>query len=715
MALSLVFGFSVLCYADGGNMIYVSPVGSDSADGSISSPLKTINGAKELAKKTDGGVTVIFREGYYTLDETVCFDSSDKSNVTYRAYPGEKVVFTAGKPYTGFEECTVNGIRAFKKEVGNDADFNVLFNDKTTLKRTRFPEKGYLYVKGTQKGDIVYGEGTFANYVGFFGDEKTPHSMKNEKDVVVRLLHYWKDEMATVNEINSETGHIAISRPTTMCIDVNNRYFFENVFEALNEPGEWYLDRTDGILYYIPEDGESAESLTLYGSVTETMIKVDGVNGISFENIIFRGNGFNIPRENKYSDLSSQAGYDATPCVSYVNADNFRIKNCEFRDIAACAVFIGENVENAEADSNIFENIGAQAVYIRGKNVKIDSEDVTKNITVKNNQIRKYGRVFFNSVGILVIHANSIDILNNEIADGYYTAVSVGWVWGYADTITYNCKICNNLIYNIGQGWLSDMGGIYTLGNQPGTILSGNVIHNVAADPEKGGYGGWGVYLDEGSSEILVEKNLVYSCGNDSYHLHYGSHNMVRNNIFALSGESQVRVVSSYKRVSEADYGDKLTAEFNNNILLTDNGVAEFSSILNKKAFSGSGNILWDISNGENVFFSKESGAGKGMSLKASEIGGYIKNNITVDPQFKDAKNFDFELSENSPVFESGFEKWDYSAAGTVRGSVIGVDSHGGMTAYNASSSAVEMKPVKKPFEPFINLIYAILKFFNII
>lgn len=699
-------------------MIYVSPNGNDSADGSISSPLKTINAAKELAKAVDGEVTIVFREGNYTIDETVCFDSSDKNNVTYKAYQGEKVVFTSGVPYSGFEECTVNGVKAFRKNVGADADFNVLFNENTTLKRTRYPESGYLYVNGIQDGDCLYGEGVAKNFIGFIGDEKAIRTMKNEKDVVIRILHYWKDEMATLTEVDKETGHIVFSRPTSMTVEKNQRYFYENVFEALNEAGEWYLDKAEGILYYIPSEGETAENLTLYGSITETMISIDDVDGISFENIIFRGNGFNIPRENKYGDLSSQAAYDATPCISYKNADNFRIMNCEFRDIAACAVFIGENVENGEIDSNIFENIGAQAVYIRGLNVKENDNNVTKNITIRNNLIRKYGRVFFNAVGVLVIHANSVNILNNEITDGYYTAVSVGWVWGYADTITYNCKVCDNLIYNIGQGWLSDMGGVYTLGNQPGTVLSGNVIHNVAADPEEGGYGGWGVYLDEGSSEILVEKNLVYACGNDSYHLHYGSHNIVRNNIFALSGESQVRVVSSYSRVSEADYGDKLTAIFNNNILLTDNGVAEFSSILNKNAFTGSDNILWDISNGDKVYFSKENGAGKGMSLKASEINGYTRNNITVDPKFIDAKSFNFEIADDSPVFETGFEKWDYSAAGTFKNSVIGVDSLGGMTAYNDSSSAVELKSCKKPvaiFEPFISLVHMILKFFGII
>ena len=111
------------------NEIFVSLSGSDSAEGTIDSPLATVNAAKEKAKKLSGSVTVYFREGTYTIDNTVKFDKSDKSDVTYKAYNNESVTFTSGKPYTGFQECTVNGVRAFKKYVGKDKKFNILFNE----------------------------------------------------------------------------------------------------------------------------------------------------------------------------------------------------------------------------------------------------------------------------------------------------------------------------------------------------------------------------------------------------------------------------------------------------------------------------------------------------------------------------------------------------------------------------------------------------------
>ena len=689
------------------NTLYVAPEGSDSAAGTLDAPLATLSGAKEKAKGLTGPVTVYFRAGSYTFDSTVAFTAEDKADVTYAAYPGEEVTFTAGTPYTGFAEGTVNGVRAFKKDVG-DADFNVLFSAEQALARPRYPEEGYLTVKSASDTDIVNPEQTESvhhGYTAMTANAKDLPALKYPADVTVRILHYWKDEMVTVTSYNRTTGRITFSRPTSMQIREGDRYFFENVFEALNAPGEWYLDKTEGVLWYIPFEGENAEDLTLWGSDVDTVISVDGVNGVAFENIVFRGNGFKIPRGNSERDLSSQAAYDATPCLSFERAEGCRVTNCEFRDIAACAVYFGKAVKNARAENCCFENIGAQAVFIRGENVPVKDESVTKDITVTNNFIRGYGREFFNAVGVLVIHANSVEVSHNEISDGYYTAISCGWNWGYDYNVTYNCRITDNLIYNIGQGWLSDMGGIYMLGVQPGTVLSGNVIHNVAADPGQGGYGGWGVYLDEGSSKMVVEKNLVYACGSDSYHLHYGADNVIRNNIFALSAESQIRVVSRYE--------EHKTADFTNNIILTDGKTPVFSYMTDAVAFTAENNWLWDVSNGGKIYVTKGGEYKKAMSLATAQRKGLIGENTVVDPQFADPLHFDFALDENSPAVLGGFETWDYAAAGTLKGTTLGVGREGGTTPYNASSAAQTMRGSRVLFPLTKEAVNRLVSFFR--
>lgn len=639
--------------------IFVSENGDDSAEGKIDSPLATVAAAKEKADNlnVDLPVTIWFREGIYNFSQTLEFKEGDKSDITFRAYNGEDVMFTSGEAITGFTECEVNGVKAFSKEV--DGDFNILFNSETTLQRTRYPESGYFFV-AKDSPELLVESGHHEVHNGFKGMVTNEGDFKdfyNSEDVVIRILHYWKDEMLTVKNFDESTNTVMFSRLSSMSVYENHKYFLENVFEALNEPGEWYLDKKEGKLYYIPFENESADTLTLWGSELETMITVDGVDGIAFEDITFRGNGFNIPLNNTGRDFT-QAAYDATPCIAVINSKNFSITHCEFKDIAACAVFMGQNVQDASITSCSFENLGAHAVYIRGENLPIENERVTKNIVIQNNHIYKYGRVFYNAVGVLVINANSVDISHNEIHDGFYTAISVGWVWGFGYSVTYNNKICDNLIYDIGQGWLSDMGGIYTLGIQKGTEITGNVIYNVAADSLEGGYGGWGIYLDEGSSHILVKNNLVFDCGSQGFHQHYGENNIVTNNIFALNRNGQIVVTKNEGRTEII---------LTNNIIVADNQPIYAKTQEGK--FVDNKNLYWDYALLSSVI--STSGDSKIvedlLTVNVMERMGYMHNAVYMDPLFKNAENFDFTLPQNSEACEKiGFTPFDYSKAGTV-------------------------------------------------
>lgn len=667
--------------------LIVSPDGDDIAEGTLDAPLRTIEEAKARLAKLDDRterVHVWLRSGNYVLSETIVFDANDRPNVTYIAYPGEQISLNGGKAIRGgWTETTVNGVRAWKQTV--EGSFHSLYGEQTgTVRPTRYPESGYFRIREQCTEGAAYTPETtpWQNYmlgeVGFYADKDDLRdfpTFRNPTSIVTRVLHYWKDEMLPVQSYDAERGLLTHAKYSSMSPKKGDRYYFENVFEALNEPGEWYLDSTDNTLYYVPLPGETPDNTTLYAASLEQFVTMDGVDGITFEGITFRNSDYHVLNT---SDLPSaaqdsllgfhygiehpQAAFSTPASIHISNASHITFDACNFLNIGFSGIRFSENVHDSTVTRCLFRNIGGNAVYISGTSDTDKPDEVTSNVAVTDCHIYGYGRRWFNAIGVLATHARQCRIEHNEIHDGYYTAISVGWTWGYAPNVTDENRICDNRIYDIGQGWLSDMGGIYTLGMQPHTVISGNRIYNVAADEGQGGYGGWGIYLDEGSSGILVEKNLVYDCGSQGFHQHYGKENRIRNNIFAMNRKGQFRITRSEAHLS---------AYVERNIFVGDDSAMMTGINPKNRKIAESGNFYRDYARGVFVL-STQTGDDKTRNpfktlnrLQMRLIGNYTDAEF-ADPWFRDAKGFDFTLADNSPAVQAGFERWNYNEAGTL-------------------------------------------------
>ena len=656
--------------------LVVSPNGNDSNPGTAEAPLKTLERAKEVLKSNtaDSSVTVWFREGTYEITDTVKFTSEDKSNVLYRSYPDEKVVFSGAKAISGWNETVINGVNAFVTdvEINSEEDyFRSLFKGNKRLLRSNYPKEGYFKIADPLSDETVAPEWSpefFMHSLAFMAHTSDVLDFANAGDVDVRVMHFWCDELLPVHSVNTETGRIETSKPSSMTLRVDDNYVFENVKEALSLPGEWYLDRAEEKLYYIPEEGDTVENTVLYAGRTEQLMTFDGAENISFQGINFEftdwdhvsGQGFAgafdpshpLYKNMKYESVHPQAAFETPAAIYICGSSGVNFTDCYFENISNTAIKFDKASENCNVTSCMFNEIGANAVFIHGDFVV---PATTKDINVTDCHINKYGRIFNNAIGVLLTHAIDCNITNNEIHDGWYTGISVGWNWGYADNPTNNINISNNLIYNIGNGWLSDMGAIYTLGIQPDTVIRGNVIYNVGCDEGRYGYGGWGVYLDEGSSGILVENNLVYDCSSETFHQHYGKDNVVRNNIFAFGGEGAFLITRKE---------DHNSLTLTNNILVVDNALIHpFTP--EKDQFIDDSNLYWDYTNGGNVYSGDSLGFFERMTLVIMTAKGYYNNAVYADPLFRNAANRDFTLAENSPALETGFEPFEYNA-GTI-------------------------------------------------
>jgi hypothetical protein len=262
---------------------------------------------------------------------------------------------------------------------------------------------------------------------------------------------------------------------------------------------------------------------------------------------------------------------------------------------------------------------------------------------LSDNHIHHVGQVYAPGVGVLVLFTARNRVVRNEIDHLSYSGISMGWCWGYDSPQCAQNLVEGNSIHDIGQSVLSDLGGIYTLGPQPGTVIRNNIIHNVSAYS----YGGWGLYADQGSSYILWESNVVFRTQSASFFLHYGKENIVRNNILAFSKELQVQ-----REQPEV----QIPLVFTNNIIYCDSG-----KLLNPgwplDGFLMDFNIFYDTRGTNSILFGNR-------ALDQWRQLGYDVHSVICDPGFADVERCNFALSPTSPAALSGFGPINLNACG---------------------------------------------------
>ncbi len=209
-------------------------------------------------------------------------------------------------------------------------------------------------------------------------------------------------------------------------------------------------------------------------------------------------------------------------------------------------------------------------------------------------------------------------------------------VWPFAangNIIEYN-QVHHIGVRSNGDGpILSDMGGIYTLGMQPGTVIRKNVFHDIAAVR----YGGWGIYFDEGSTDILAEDNLVYRTTHGGFHQHYGRDNIVRNNIFAFGRDQQIMRTRAEEHLSFT---------FERNIVYWNEGKL-FAGNFSGSNFKMDNNVYWREGGGELRFDTLAFSQWQGRGLDV--------HSVIEDPGFQERREKEFTRSASPDSMKAGF------------------------------------------------------------
>jgi hypothetical protein len=616
--------------------------------------IRTARAARHEIARLPMQVSIVLREGVYSVSEPVVLrpedsGSGDKQPFTIAAYGNEKPVLTGGRRIRGWKSVPGNSAlwQAEVPEVrAGKWYFRQLFVNGQRKQRARTPNTGYFQADGDYLAD---------NPVKF---KYRDGDIKKEwlgSDAELIALHKWIDLRQFIRELDEPNHVVTLSSNISEHVkEPNARYYIENAPDAVDAPGEWNLDRKTGVVTYRANPGEDLDkSEVIAPFLSSELIRFEGdftakkaVQYVTLRGLTFAYTDWTLP-ENGY--LDTQAAVHVRGDVVAEGAVNCVIEDCTFTHLGRYALELGKGCQRWKILGNEFVDIGAGGIRLGEPAKRQDSFERNFGHVVTDNHLHELGRVFSPAVGIIIFQSGQNQVAHNHIHDLYYTAISVGWNWGYQETPCRENVIEFNHLHDIGQGVLSDMGAVYTLGIQEGARIRNNLIHDVNAHS----YGGWGLYTDEGSSDIVLENNVVYRCKSASFHQHYGRDNVVRNNILAFGKEHQLM------RSREEEH---ISFVFTNNIVYFDTGDL-LGSYWSNNHFRMDANVYWDSRPGTSVASLKF----KDATLPEWRKRGHDLHSVIADPVFVDPGKLDFRLRRNSPALQLGFKRIDLSEVGIRR------------------------------------------------
>ncbi|WP_061300382.1 RICIN domain-containing protein [Herbidospora cretacea] len=467
---------------------YVAPDGNDGNPGTISSPFRTLQRARDVVRTVNTGMTgdiyVYLRGGNYPIGSTVDFTQADSGTngfrVIYSAYQNETPVLNGGVQVTGWTQHSGN---IWKAPLSRSNKLRALYvNDKRAFMASKTMNSGGC--NGTY--NITAGQASWAWESGSqcagarYSLNDFPAIPNNQDDIEIETGTTWTTAIVGVRTVTSDGSNriVQYQQPGAAIAQgafngnaqINGSHKVMNAYEFLDSPGEFFFDKTSQTVYYYKASSENMSTATVYApNNVATIIKVAGSStSARARNITFSGltvqhsdwNLFNVAgsvlKQAQQGNLGALAyarqnfhvyyyrNVDTAPgAIQIDNADGLLLQNNRVQHTGVDGINMVNDVVNTQLIGNFTNDIAGSAitvghpqhVYIgdytssNREKYTVATEGAPKNIAIRNNYIYDSAVLFNGHSPISAYFADTLSVQRNRIEKTPWSGVTLGWGW----------------------------------------------------------------------------------------------------------------------------------------------------------------------------------------------------------------------------------------------------------------------------------------------
>ena len=515
-----------------------------------------------------GGIYIRLEEGVYAQRNSLFLRPEDSgtpdSPTVICAVDGAHPVISGGVAVTGWKRgCNHPAIPEKLKQK--------IWSAEAPLIGNRRVETRQMWVNGHKvQRAAQFPDGGLERMIDFNPEEQTitipvsqsvnPERLQNAGQLEMIVHQRWAIAILRVKSIDAKDGqavvrfhepesHLEFAHPWPQPViggeKGNSSFCLTNALELLDQPGEWFQEYPSGTIYYYPQAGENMETAEVIIPALETLVTIDGTlsrpvkhiqfNGITFAHTSwmrpsFQGHvtlqgGFPLldayklqePGLPEKAELENQAWITRPETAIRVKgAEHIDFKHCTFRHLSSTGLDYEWAVTASSVEDCQFTDIGGTALLVGAfpdggfethvPFIPVDVRELCSHITIRNNFISNVTNEDWGCVGIGAGYVRNMDISHNEVCHLNYSGICVGWGWTSLESGMCNNRIEANYVHHFARR-LYDAGGLYTLSNQPGSVMRNNRIEHLIEAPYATNDRAFYIYLDEATDGYTMENN----------------------------------------------------------------------------------------------------------------------------------------------------------------------------------------------------------------